>query len=61
MNGGGGEDSTHNLQEKEGHWSLAPPPNSEHLQGAMQVQQAPAWLHGDLGGFLYPDLSHQGL
>lgn len=27
----------------------------------MEVQQALACLHGDLGGLVYPDLGHQGL
>ena len=54
-------ESTHTFQEKEGYRSLAPPPNSEHLQGAMEVQQAIACLHGDLRGLVYPDLGHQGL
>lgn len=27
----------------------------------MEMQQAIACLHGDLGGLVYPDLGHQGL
>lgn len=38
-----------------------PPPRSKHLQGAVEVQQAFACLHGDPGGLVYPDLCHQGL
>lgn len=56
-----GTDFTHSFQEEEGHRSLAPPTSSEHLQGAMEVQQAFACLHGHLGGLVYPNLSHQGL
>ena len=54
-------DSTHSFQEKEGYRGLALPPSSKHLQGAMEVQMAVACLHGDLGGLVYPDLSHQRL
>lgn len=55
-----GTESTHNFQKKERYRSPAPLPSSEHLQSAVEVQQALAGPHGDLGGLVYPDPSHQG-
>lgn len=54
-------DCTHSFQEKEGHGSLASPPSSKHLQGAVEVQQALACRHGDFGELVNPDMGHQGL